>query len=111
MGPTWVLSAPDGPHVPWYQGCVTEADIKGSDKKLHPMDTADCNYLSLPLIPASGTQVLKRDKMNIWQDGTQVHPLHDEIFMHLSALAKEIEQVWWNMQIIHSVFYNDERIA
>ena len=29
---------------------VSEAVIKGRDKKLHPTDTVGCNYLSLPLI-------------------------------------------------------------
>ena len=24
MGPTWALSAPDGPHEPWYQGISTQ---------------------------------------------------------------------------------------
>ena len=27
MGPTWALSAPDGPHVPCYQGCYNVGDI------------------------------------------------------------------------------------
>ena len=38
--------------------CVPEAGIKGMDKKLHPTDIVGCNYLSMPLIPASRTQVL-----------------------------------------------------
>ena len=37
--------------------CMPEAGIKGRDKELHPTDTVRCNYLSLPLMPASGTQV------------------------------------------------------
>ena len=34
-----------------------ETGIKGRDKWLYPTDTTGCNYLSLPLIPASGAQV------------------------------------------------------
>ena len=30
MGLTWVLSVPDGPHVPWYQGIHPGTDIQGS---------------------------------------------------------------------------------
>ena len=37
--------------------CVWEAGIKGKDKHLHATDTAGCNYLSVPLIPASDTNV------------------------------------------------------
>ena len=36
--------------------CVPEVGFKGRGKKLHPTDTVGCNYLSLLLIPASGTQ-------------------------------------------------------
>ena len=36
----------------WYLLLV---HIKGRDKQLHPRDTVGCNYLSLLLIPASGT--------------------------------------------------------
>ena len=32
--------------------CAPDADIKGSDKLLHPTDPVGCNYLSLPVIPA-----------------------------------------------------------
>ena len=32
--------------------------VKGMEKYLHPTDTVGCNYFSLPLIPASGTQVI-----------------------------------------------------
>ena len=38
--------------------CGPDAVIKDRDKWLHPTYTVGCNYLSLPLIPASGTQVL-----------------------------------------------------
>ena len=34
---------------------VPEAGIKGRDKSLHPIVSVRCNYLFLPLIPASGT--------------------------------------------------------
>ena len=46
---------------------VPEACIKGRDMKLHPTDIAGCNYLSLPLKPASGTQQLveTNNKRNI----------------------------------------------
>ena len=37
---------------------MPEAGIKGRDKKLHPRDTVECNYLSLLLMPASGTEIL-----------------------------------------------------
>ena len=33
-----------------------EAGTKGMDNELHPTDTVGCNYLSLPLVPASGTR-------------------------------------------------------
>ena len=36
-------------------GVVPKAGIKGRHKWLHPTDTVGWNYLSLPLIPASGT--------------------------------------------------------
>ena len=39
--------------------CVPGAGIKGRDKSFHPTDTVGCNYVSLPLIPTSGTQVFK----------------------------------------------------
>ena len=38
---------------------MPEADIKDSDKWLHPTYIVGCSYLSLPLIPASGTTLLK----------------------------------------------------
>ena len=44
---------------------VPEAGIKGRDKKLHPTDTVGCNYLSLPLIPAAGKEVLKYASLGI----------------------------------------------
>ena len=40
------------------RGILPEAGIKGRDKKLHPTVSVGCNYLSLPLIPASVTTVL-----------------------------------------------------
>ena len=36
---------------------VLEARIKGRDKQLHPTVYVGCNYLPLPLVPDSGTQV------------------------------------------------------
>ena len=42
----------------YFRSVEPEAGIKGMDKQLHPndpIDTVGCNYLSLPLIPASGT--------------------------------------------------------
>ena len=38
--------------------CMPEADIKGRDKWLHTTDTVGRDYFSLPLINASGTQVI-----------------------------------------------------
>ena len=38
--------------------CVPEAVIKGRDNSLHPTDTVGWNYLSLPLISASESQIL-----------------------------------------------------
>ena len=37
---------------------VPQAGIKGLDKQLHHTNIVGCNYLSLPLIPASGTTLL-----------------------------------------------------
>ena len=37
---------------------MPEADIKGRDKYSHPTIYMECNYLSLPLIPATGTTLL-----------------------------------------------------
>ena len=37
---------------------VPEAGIKGRDKSLHPSLSVRCNYMSLPLIPVSGTTYL-----------------------------------------------------
>ena len=41
----------------WIRSVVPEADIKRLDMWLHPTDTVGCNYLSLPLLPASGKTV------------------------------------------------------
>ena len=38
--------------------CVREVYLKGRDKQFNPIDTEGCNYLSLALIPASGTRDL-----------------------------------------------------
>ena len=38
--------------------CVPETGIKGRDKYSHRTDIVGCTYLSMTLIPASGTQVL-----------------------------------------------------
>ena len=38
---------------------MPEAGIIDRDKQLHPTDTVGCNYLSLSLIPASGTILIK----------------------------------------------------
>ena len=38
--------------------CEPRVGIKDSDKQLHPTDTVGCDYLSPPLTPASGSQVL-----------------------------------------------------
>ena len=38
--------------------CMPEAGIEGRDKQLDPTVYLKCNYLSLPLIPASVTQIL-----------------------------------------------------
>ena len=40
------------------RGAVPEAGIKGWDKYLHPTYIVGCNYLSLPLVSASGTTLL-----------------------------------------------------
>ena len=37
---------------------VPEAGIKGGNRQLHPTASVGCNYLSLPLIPASDTRLL-----------------------------------------------------
>ena len=39
----------------YLRSLVPEAGIKGRDKSSHPTDNVRCNYLSLSLIPASGT--------------------------------------------------------
>ena len=36
---------------------VPDAGIRGKNKQLYPIDTVECDYLSLPMIPGSGTQV------------------------------------------------------
>ena len=48
------------PHKTIYSwGLVCQnAGIKGRDKWLYPIATVGCNYLCLPLITASGNQVL-----------------------------------------------------
>ena len=38
--------------------CVPEAGIAGMNRKLHSSDSVGCNYLPLPLLPASVIQVL-----------------------------------------------------
>ena len=38
--------------------CVSEAGIKSREMSLHPTVSVWCNYLSVPLIPAPGAQVL-----------------------------------------------------
>ena len=38
--------------------CVLNAGIKGRDKLIHPTVFVGCNYLSMPLIHAPGTQFL-----------------------------------------------------
>ena len=48
------------PHPYHIRACVQEASIKDRNKLLNPAVYVRCNYLPLPLIPASGTQV------NIW---------------------------------------------
>ena len=45
--------------------CVPEVGIKGRDRWLHPTVSLGCNYLSLPLIPASGTQIFIWDRHNV----------------------------------------------
>ena len=45
------------------------AGIKGRDKYSHPIDTVGCNYLSLLLISASGTDVIKWSD-TIWSSKT-----------------------------------------
>ena len=37
--------------------CAPEAGMKGTDKYVHPTASMRYTYLSLPLIPASGTEV------------------------------------------------------
>ena len=43
--------------------CTPEAVIKGWDKLLHPIRSEGCNHLSLSLLPASGTHVVRRPLM------------------------------------------------
>ena len=63
--------------------CVAEACIKGREKELHPTDSVGCNYLSLPLMPTSGTQVPLQWHYN-GHDGVSNHQHHDCLLNHLS---------------------------
>ena len=42
----------------YFRCAVPEAGIKCMDKQLRPTDTVECNHLSIPLMPASGTTLL-----------------------------------------------------
>ena len=44
--------------VTYIRSVVPEAGLKCKDKQLHPTVSVGCNQLSLPLLPASGTQIL-----------------------------------------------------
>ena len=44
--------------------CVPGAGTTGRDNYLRPTNTVGCNYLSLPLIPASGTLEIVRNEID-----------------------------------------------
>ena len=62
---------------------VPEVGIKDRDKKLHVTGTVGCNYLSLPLMPASNAQVLQCPGSGPKQTSPSIRCAHWRQITHL----------------------------
>ena len=72
-----------------FRSVVPVAGIKGMDKQLHPTLSVECKYLSLSLIPASGTNAygVPICELTVWTV-TSFYP------MHSIATPSVVTRIW-----------------